>query len=318
MKSTFKIIEYRYIGYILTVILFALFITGTVMRGGFNWGIDFMGGIKVIAKFGETVRAGDLRHLLERNNIKAEVQQFGSDDMNEFVISTRLPERGSGAQNPAPVTPVQEGQISDQSLQTQAGGIVGIERVLLAHYPNVHIVSREEVGPAIGDYLKKSAIYLMFWCVVLMMVYLGFRFEFQFAVGALAAILHDVALSFLFCGFVGLEINIPIIAGILTIFGYSVNDTIVVYDRIRENMNNMAKHPFKEICNISISQTLSRTILTTITTLLAVFCLYIIGESVINDFARLLLFGFTLGIFSTIFVAAPVIYEWKKLSEKAD
>lgn len=298
MERTIKFIEYRWIGYLITLVLFIVFTIGTVKRGGFNWGIDFVGGYKVIAKFQASQRLSEIRQALERAGIKGEVQQYGDEINNEYVISTRLPERREG--EPA-----------------QNQGISYIENTITSAFQGVEIVGREEVGPAIGDFLKKSALYLIAWCLVLMMLYLAFRFELRFSVGALIAIVHDVMLSLLFCGFVGIEINIPIVAGVLTIFGYSINDTIVVYDRIRENLANMVKHPFGEIANRSISQTLNRTILTTLTTLMAVFCLYIMGEAVINDFALLLLFGFTMGIFSTVFVATPVIYEWKRLREKS-
>jgi len=302
LKLTIKFLEHRWVGYIITILMFTTFITGTVMRGGFNWGIDFVGGIKVIAHFNSAVRVAEIRHTLEQSGIKGEVQQFGNEQNNEFVISTRLPERRAGEQQAA-------GQLQGADL---------IERTLAnAYRDNVRIIGREEVGPTIGEYLKKSAIYLVFWCILLMALYLAFRFETLFSLGAMFMICHDVALSFLFCGFMGLEINIPIIAGVLTIFGYSINDTIIVYDRIRENMAAMAKQSFREIANRSINQVLMRTILTTFTTLMAVFCLYIIGESVINDFAELLLFGFACGVFSTVYIAVPVVYEWKRRTEEA-
>nr|MBP7586035.1 hypothetical protein [Spirochaetota bacterium] len=204
MKRTIRFLEYRWLGYIITAVLFTVFIAGTVMRGGFNWGIDFVGGIKVIAHFNSTIRVAEIRHTLEQSGIKGEVQQFGNEENNEFVISTRLPERRVGEQQ-AP------GQVQGADL---------IERTLAnAYRDNVRIIGREEVGPTIGEYLKKSAIYLVFWCIILMALYLAFRFETPFSVGAMFMICHDVALSFLFCGFMGLEINIPIIAGVLTIFG---------------------------------------------------------------------------------------------------
>jgi len=314
-----KFIQYRFIGYVVTVVLFIVFITGTVMNGGFNWGIDFVGGIKIIAKFDQSVTAPKIREVLRAGNINADVQKYGGDEVNEYVISTRLPERAAyanvyeGAQERAAEMAA---AATGSTLAVTNTGAERIQTLLKNNFSNVQIVGIDEVGPAIGDYLKKSAIYLFFWCVALMMVYLAFRFEFRFSVGALAAIVHDVALTFLFCGMFSIEINIPIIAGILTIFGYSVNDTIVVYDRIRENLTNMAKQSFMEIINRSVTQTLSRTILTTITSLIAVFCLYMIGEDVINDFALILLFGFSVGVFSTIFVASPLVYEWNRIKGK--
>ncbi|HON78268.1 MAG TPA: protein translocase subunit SecF [Spirochaetota bacterium] len=319
MDKYLKFIQYRFIGYVVTVVLFIVFITGTVMNGGFNWGIDFVGGIKIIAKFDQSVTAPKIREVLRAGNINADVQKYGGDEVNEYVISTRLPERAAyanvyeGAQERAAEMAA---AATGSTLAVTNTGAERIQALLKNNFTNVQIVGIDEVGPAIGDYLKKSAIYLFFWCVALMMVYLAFRFEFRFSVGALAAIVHDVALTFLFCGMFSIEINIPIIAGILTIFGYSVNDTIVVYDRIRENLTNMAKQSFMEIINRSVTQTLSRTILTTITSLIAVFCLYMIGEDVINDFALILLFGFSVGVFSTIFVASPLVYEWNRIKGK--
>ncbi len=315
-----KFIQYRFIGYAIAVVLFTVFITGTVMNGGFNWGIDFVGGIKVIAKFDQNVTAPQIREVLRANNVTADVQKYGGDEVNEYVISTRLPERASyanvseGAQERAVEMAA---AATGTTLEVGNAGVDRIQSLLKGNFSNVQIIGIDEVGPAIGDYLKKSAIYLFLWCVALMMVYLAFRFEFRYSVGALAAIVHDVLLTFLFCGMFSIEINIPIIAGILTIFGYSVNDTIVVYDRIRENLSNMAKQSFMEISNRSVTQTLSRTILTTVTSLIAVFCLYMIGEDVINDFALILLFGFTVGVFSTIFIATPLVYEWNRIKSKS-
>lgn len=319
MDKYIKFVQYRFIGYALTVILFVVFITGTVMNGGFNWGIDFVGGIKIIAKFEQNVTAPKIREVLRVGNINADVQKYGGDDVNEFVISTRLSEQASysnvfdGAQDRAAEMAA---AASGNTLQVRNTGAERIQALLNSNFSNIQIIGIDEVGPAIGDFLKKSAIYLFFWCVALMMVYLAFRFEFRFSVGALLAIVHDVTLTFLFCGMFGIEINIPIIAGILTIFGYSVNDTIVIFDRIRENLTNMAKQSFMEITNRSVTQTLSRTILTTLTSLIAVFCLYMIGEDVINDFALVLLFGFSVGVFSTIFVATPLVYEWNRIKPK--
>jgi preprotein translocase SecF subunit len=301
MEKTIKFMEYRFISYAITVALFALFIAGTVMRGGFNWGIDFVGGVKVIAGFNSPVAVSSIRDAMRTAGINAEVQQFGEATQNQFVISTRL----TAADRNAPGTSV-SGQGSAQRVQS----------ALTQNFPGVTISSTEEVGPAIGDYLKKSAVYLILWCVVIMALYLAFRFEYRFSITAMIALLHDVVLSFLFLGMMGVEINIPIVAGILTIFGYSINDTIIVYDRIRENLDVMAKQSIKDIVNRSISQTLNRTILTVFTTLLAVFCLYMIGEDVINDFALLLLFGFALGVFSTFGVASPLIYEWNRIRPK--
>ncbi len=311
-----KFVEYRFISYAITFILFAVLGVGTYMHGGFNWGIDFMGGIKVIAGFPQGVDVHRIRQVLRAGNINAEVQQYGDEALNQYVISAKLVNgEAPAAQEPKAVTEPQGAgpeQENVSSVQRSNRLIV----VLQQGFPGVSIVNSEEVGPAIGDYLKKSALYLIAWCIGLMGIYLAFRFEYRFAVTAMIGLVHDVMLSFLFCGMMRIEINIPIVAGVLTIFGYSINDTVVVYDRIRENMTNMAKKSFLEICDVSITQTLKRTILTTFTTLIGTFCLYMIGVEIINDFALMLLFGFSLGVFSTVGVSTPLIYEWQRLRAK--
>lgn len=294
--------------------MFITFVAGTIINGGFNWGIDFAGGAKIIAKFNKDVSVQTIRAELHKSEIKAEVQQYGKEDLNEYVISTRLAPQVKMSEFAKSfmvkakevVEAVEVKSVIDSSKKKE---FERLEDALTKSFnKKIEIISREEVGPSIGDYLKKSALYLLGMCVLLMSVYLAFRFEYRYSIGAILMILHDVILSFFFCGLMSIEINIPIVAGILTIFGYSVNDTIVVYDRIRENVQIVTKQDFIEIINKSITQTLSRTILTTVTTVMAVLCLYFIGEDVINDFALLLLFGFSTGIFSTIFVAAPALY----------
>jgi len=134
--------------------------------------------------------------------------------------------------------------------------------------------------------------------------------------GVIAALVHDVSLSLAFCGLLQLEINIPVIAALLTIFGYSANDTIVVFDRIRENVQIKSKQTFREIIDRSISQSMSRTLLTSLTTLFAVFALYMLGGDVINDFAVTLLFGIFIGTYSTLYIASPVVLAWERFSSK--
>ena len=177
-------------------------------------------------------------------------------------------------------------------------------------------MSVETVGPAIGDFLRKTAVKLFLVTLVLITFYLTFRFEFKFSVGAIVALVHDLSLSVAFCGMMGVEINIPVIAAFLTIFGYSVNDTIVVFDRIRENIEVKSKQTFIEVINKSISQSISRTLLTSLTTLFAVFSLYILGGDVINDFALVLLFGIVVGTYSSIYIASPVLLGWEKIFSK--
>ncbi|OHD63841.1 MAG: protein-export membrane protein SecF [Spirochaetes bacterium RBG_13_51_14] len=181
------------------------------------------------------------------------------------------------------------------------------------NFKKAEILSVENVGPAVGDYLKKSALKLAIVAIILMTIYLSYRFEFRYSVGAMVAVLHDLFLSVVFCGAAGVEISIPVIAALLTIFGYSVNDTIVIFDRIRENTQIESKSSFIEIVNKSITFTMSRTILTSFLTLLTVFALFLLGGEGITDFAMVLLFGMIVGIYSTVYIASPVVISWEKL-----
>ncbi len=181
------------------------------------------------------------------------------------------------------------------------------------NFRNAQVMSVENVGPAVGEFLKKSALKLIIVSILLMTIYLSYRFEFRYSVGAMAAVLHDVFLAVAFCGAFGVEINIPIIAAFLTIFGYSVNDTIVIFDRIRESTQIETKISFVEIVNKAVTFTMSRTILTSYLTLLTVFALFFMGGEGISDFAMVLMFGMIVGVYSTVYIASPVVISWEKL-----
>jgi len=188
-----------------------------------------------------------------------------------------------------------------------------IRAELEKNFKNSQVMSVENVGPAVGDFLKKSALKLILVSILLMTIYLAYRFEFRYSVGAMVAVLHDVFLAFIFCGAAGVEINIPVIAALLTIFGYSVNDTIVIFDRIRETSQIETKISFVEIVNKAVTFTMSRTILTSYLTLLTVFALFFLGGEGISDFAMVLLFGMIVGVYSTVYIASPVVISWEKL-----
>ncbi len=191
-----------------------------------------------------------------------------------------------------------------------------IKADLEKNFKKVSILSTENVGPAVGDYLRKSAFKLIIVSIILMTIYLAYRFEFRYSVGAMAAVIHDVLLSVAYCGFAGIEINISVVAALLTIFGYSVNDTIVIFDRIRENTQIETKISMVDIVNGSITLTMSRTILTSFLTLLSVFALFLLGGEGISEFAQVLLFGLLVGCYSTIYIASPVVLSWEKLVQR--
>jgi len=260
--KTISFLKYRWYAITASLVIIASFAVGTALNGGFEWGIDFAGGVKVTAQFPANVKPGDIR--------------------KEFETSERSAE--------------------------------AVKKVLVEKFAGVKIVGTETVGPAVGAFLKKSAWKLSIAALLLMAIYLAFRFELKYSAGVMVAVLHDVIVAFLFCGFAGVEVNIPIIAAILTIFGFSVNDTIVIFDRVRENQQIKAKHTFTQILDISITETLSRTFITSLTVLFCVLALYVIGEGTISDFALVMLVGLVSGTYSTVYMAAPVVLWWERFT----
>lgn len=294
MDRIIGFLQYRYIAIALSFLLFLFLLTATIINGGVNWGIDFVGGVKIIAHFDKDVSITQIRDILSDNGIKSMVQNIGTGAKNEFIISTKLLSRGES---------------SEKSFDILKG-------VLNKNFKKIEYLSIETVGPAIGDFLKREAFKLFSIALIMMALYLSFRFELKYAIGAVAALVHDISLAVVFCGLMQLEINIPVIAAILTIFGYSANDTIVVFDRIRENVQIKSKQTFLEVINKSVTQSISRTLLTSLTTLFAVFALYLLGGDVINDFAITLLFGIFVGTYSSIYIASPVVLGWERFSSK--
>jgi len=294
LEKIIPFIRYRIVAYAISLSLLLIFSVQTYRNGGFNWGIDFVGGIKLTVKFEQGVDTAQIRKVLTQNKISAVIQQVGKEEDNEYLISTKLASRSEN--------------VEESTKELKA--------VIQNNFKNVEILSIETVGPAIGDFLKKSAGKLIALSIIIMTLYLAFRFELKYSIGAMVALIHDVILSVLFCGFAGIEINIPIVAAILTIYGYSVNDTIIIFDRVRENLQIKTKQTFVDVIDKSITQTISRTLLTALTTLFAVFALYMIGGEGLNDFASVLLFGIIIGTYSSMYIASPFVLYWEKMSLK--
>ncbi len=292
MKENINFLKLKFVAAGFSLALLVLFSAGTVINGGFNFGIDFVGGVKIIAAFEKGVNEKDIRNTLQ--NFNPLVQQIGEDEENQYIISTKLSE----------------------SKKESKSDLDEIRSLLEKKYKKVEFLNVENVGPAIGDFLKRSAIKLFLVALILMVIYLSFRFEFKYSVGAMVAIVHDILISVMFCGMMQVEINIPVVAALLTIFGYSVNDTIVIFDRIRENVQLKSKQTFDDVINKSVTQSISRTLLTSLTTLFAVLSLYLLGGAVLNEFALVLLFGIFIGTYSSVYIASPVLLAWEKLIKK--
>ena len=180
-----------------------------------------------------------------------------------------------------------------------------------AHFGGYAVVDSQSVGPQVGQDLRSQAVQAIVWALVGMLAYISYRFEFKFGVAAVVALVHDVSIALGAFSLTGREFNLPVIAAFLTIVGYSLNDTVVIFDRIRENNSVLRKLPLYDRINSSLNQTLSRTLLTSTTTLIVVVSLFVYGGPVINDFSFALLIGVLVGTYSSLFVASPIVYVWQ-------
>lgn len=261
-----------------------------IFKGGLSYGVDFSGGILVQVKFNAATSAGDIKQSLKDLDLGGiAVQAFG-DDAHEFMIRAQ----SSSAEFSSLSASVQ------QSLEkTYGAGSVEVRRA-------------EMVGPQVGKDLRKKGLLALVYALIGTLIYIAWRFELPFAIGAILALTHDVLITLGAFSLFNREIDLPIIAAFLAIIGYSLNDTIIIYDRIRENRGRYSKESFPVIVNRSVNETMSRTIMTTGTTLLVVLALFIFGGGVIHNFAFALLIGITVGTYSTIFVASAFVLAWDK------
>ncbi len=257
-----------------------------VVRGGLNYGIDFAGGTMVQVRFAKVVESDDIRQALVGVDMgDASIQQFEGEDAHEFLIRV------------------------EKSKSDLVGLSDDIKMVLDQKFgtENVDIRRVEMVGPKVGKDLRRQGLLAMIYALVGILIYVTVRFEFRFALGAIVALAHDVMITIGVFALFDKEFSLPILAALLAIVGYSLNDTIVVYDRIRENMKGTGKANFINIVNRSINQTLSRTILTSLTTILVLISLFVLGGGVIHDFAFAMIVGVLVGTYSSIFIASPVV-----------
>lgn len=260
-------------------------------RGTANFGIDFNGGTVVQRQFQEPVDAAELREALGEAGLgKAVIQQF--DAGRGVMVKVPLARGEDEGRVLAAIDSALSAKFGTNLLDPAVAGSV------------------DYVGPAVGEQLKREALKAVAFALLGILIYTSMRFEFKFGVAAILALVHDVLFTLGALAVTGREINLPVVAAILTIVGYSLNDTIVVFDRIREDLKLMRKAGFAEIVNASINQTLSRTLLTSGTTLLVVLALFLLGGEAINDFAFTLLVGVMVGTYSSIFVASPILLAW--------
>ena len=288
-NPNFNFIKWRWHALALSAVIILAGV-GFVITKGLPLGIDFSGGTMIVAKFDRPVTVDQVRAALDAGLPGAEsvIQSFGDPANNEILI--RLP--------------LAEG--ADEGAALEAGANAIISSLTKANLGKPEVISKDLVGPVIGADLQRKGIYATLASIVGITIYIGLRFRFAFAIGAIAATLHDIAVTMSFLFFFGYDLSLNVVAAILTITGYSVNDTIVIFDRVRENLRTKRRDPLEQVVNTSVNQTLSRTVITAGTTFLAVLSLYLFGGEVLEGFAFTMLVGIISGTYSTIFIAAAI------------
>ena len=300
-NANFDFISKYRTGFVLSAVVILIGVVFLAIHQGPSFGIDFRGGVKIQAKFNRVVTESELQaKLAEIGYERVKIQIDASKNEASISMGHRPEFQQQGTSVGRVLTDaLLEGGNGWQAL---AGGV------------NV-----SEVGPSVGRDLKWAALWSVLWSIVILLAYISWRFEFRFAIGAVAALVHDVLITLGIFAILSKEINLPTVAAFLTIIGYSLNDTIVVFDRIRENSQSLRGTDYVTVLNRSINQSLSRTVITSLTTLFVVMVIFLIttsGEE-INTFALALIVGVVIGTYSSIFIASPILYLWNRGQQPA-
>jgi len=282
-KKNFDFVKNRRIAYIISAVIILVGLISIIFQG-FNFGIDFAGGTLLQIRFDKPVTTAEVRNVLGEFNLSQSTIQKLSD--NEFVIRI--------------------GKIdSEQRME--------IMTAFKEKLTNLEVLRVETVGPVIGENLKKLAFYALLFAFIGIIIYITVRFEFKFSIVSILALFHDCLIVLGIFSLLQKEITISIIAAVMTIIGYSINNTIVILDRLRENIKFKTREPFEDLINMSINQSLSRTINTALTTIIPILTLYFFGGNILSDFALALFIGMVAGTYSSIFIASPLLLEWNKI-----
>ena len=289
-NANYDFLSVRRQAYIVSGVLLLLGMGSLVLRGGPRYGVDFTGGTMLQVEFVEQTSVADLRGVLSAAGMEnAQIQQLG--ESNEFLIRTQ----------------------DFEGIVESVNGLLGE-----TYGADGFTMSADAVGPKVGSELQRKAAIAILMSFALTLVYLAFRFEWRFGVAAIIATFHDITITFGFISLFNIEITLATVAAILTILGYSLNDTIVVFDRIRENLKKRRKDAYEDIINSSVNETLPRTVLTSGTTLATLLALFILGGTVVRPFALVLILGIVIGTYSSIFVASPALLEIEERSRRKE
>jgi preprotein translocase subunit SecF len=280
----------------LSVLLFVIGVIAIPIKG-IQYGIDFAGGTEMEIRFAQPIEATALRKFVDNLGFKnAQLQSFGGT--NDYAI------RFENAEAP---TEKEVNELNKKNIErvTQA-----LRSTFASQSPEIRRV--DSVGPQVGSQLKRNSMLAAFYALLLILIYVGMRFDYKYAPGAVLCLFHDAILTLAVVVVVGREVNVQVLAAILTLIGYSLNDTIVTFDRIRENEGTSTGETFVQLVNRSVNETLSRTVITTFMTFLSVISLYLFAKGAIVDFAFAMMVGMLFGVYSTIFVASPLVILYER------
>jgi len=289
----------------ISLALIALGIGAVIARGGVPLGIDFVGGTEIQILFDEGVDVDEssLREVVgEAGILDASVVRFGEEELNEYLVRFKAAPEVAPAESP-------EASESEEPVDGLAANtrIIRLEDTIRERIGPFTEQRVEFVGPRVGAELRSDGVNALFFSALAILAYVAFRFNARFAPGAVVAVIHDLTITGGLLVIAGVEFDLQILAAMLAILGYSLNDTIIIYDRIRENMELHTAVDLEEVLNVSVNQTLSRTVLTSLTTMLALLSLYFLGGEVIRPFAFAMLIGVIVGTYSSIFIASPLL-----------
>lgn len=285
-----KIIEKTRVWFFISLVMISFSIVALAWNGFtrgsvLNFGIDFTGGTLINLRFPEPVSTSQVRDVLGGFKLEKSVIQNSAENKNDIFIRT-----------------------SPVDTETR----VKLVEAFKEKYSNVELLEVDTVGPVIGNELRIQALLALLLASAGIIIYVSFRFEFVYALAAIFALFHDVIIATGVMALFWRDVELPFIAAILTIMGYSINDTIIIFDRIRENLHKPGKHNFTELVNRSIAETFPRSINTVLTVITVVLCLLFFGGKTLKDFSFILLVGFSVGMYSSIYVASPLVVMWKK------
>ncbi len=292
-NAHFGFLSFRRRAYLISGTLVLLGLGSIAVHRGLNTGVEFTGGTMIQARFTRSTSVAELRDLVNGAGVTGEqiqpLRTRGGESIQEYLFRVPTTDEAEGLEGVG------------RQVRGALEGAFGQD--------GVEILRTEGIGPKVGSELQRKAAFALVLSFLLTLIYLAFRFEWRFGVAAVVATIHDIVVTFGFISLLNIEISLATVAAILTIVGYSLNDTIVVFDRVRENLKKKRKESYEETLDRSINETLPRTVLTSGTTLVALVALFVLGGSVIRPFALVLILGIAIGTYSSIFVASPVLLE---------